>query len=366
MEEELINFLSQHNCTYIKIGSESELIKIYNLLVLNQFEEATTEIEYLYFGLHYSILSKVNDSKNDDKNDTNTESFEHYKNLCKKYYFKAANENNSIAMCNLVTIYLQDNDIDNAIKYCLMAIELNDMIAMFLLGNIYYNHQDYENSIKYHLMFVEHNIAYEKQKNIDNERKYYLMRIEDHFIDAMNSLSSAYDKQKDIESAKKYCLIAIEYNSVYAMRNLAVLYEKGKDVENAIKYYLMAIEHGSVEAMRSLAVLYYQRNKKQEGIKYYIMAVEHGDDSQWMLKELLKELFNNNEHISNELLELIYNTPIFDSDDTPNYLKLLRSTYRTKIDQIELHFKYQPGAEGMWEAKKNFIKRINNESTDDD
>ena len=134
---------------------------------------------------------------------------------------------------------------------------------------------------------------------------------------------------------------------------VGVYYHIKKEIDEAHKYYLMAIEHNFVYAMRDLGDLYYRLDDNIT-IRYYIMAAEHGYNCQRMIDIMLKKLFNGTEHISTELLELICTTSIFDRDDTPNYLKLLRSTYRIKIDLFEIHFKYQPGAEGIVNRKRKF------------
>lgn len=237
MEEAIIYFLLQHNYNYVKIGSTSGLIKIYNLLILNQFEEAMIDIEYLYFGVYYSILNQKNDTVNA------------YNELSINYYLKGVNENNAISICNLAKIYVKDKNINSTIKYYLMAVELNDAIAMNNLALLYEKQKDIDSAIKYYLMAIQHkceiaviNLAYlyMKEKKFDIAKKYYLelfednipMVMEESYHNGICNLGTIYLNENDIENVKKYYSIAIEHKNIITMINLVGLYETKLDFEN--------------------------------------------------------------------------------------------------------------------------------------
>ncbi len=86
----------------MKIHTQNEIKKIYNLLIKNKYEDPETEIEYLYYGLWYR----------------------------------------------------EHGDYDNAKKYYLMAIKHGNMSAMTNLGYYYYDNADYKNAIKYYSIYA--------------------------------------------------------------------------------------------------------------------------------------------------------------------------------------------------------------------
>ena len=66
----------------------------------------------------------------------------------------------------------------------------------------------------------------------------------------------------------------------------------------------------------------------------------------------------NIKELSPEVLNIIKELPEKKLEKCSLGLKLLSNTLKTKIDEIELHYNYAPGAEGFQEAKKDFYNKI--------
>ncbi len=62
---------------------------------------------------------------------------------------------------------------------------------------------------------------------------------------------------------------------------------------------------------------------------------------------------------SNETIEIISNLDLTLFEKEPYSIKLIQSLYKSKINLFDAHFKYQPGVEGMNEAKKKFLIQLN-------
>jgi len=225
MEEYIITKLNKYNSKCVKIENENSLEKIYNLFKSNIYEEPSTDVEYLYYGVYYQYTEKNYD-------------------LMKKYYLMAIELNHSDAMNNLADYYeYTEKNYDLMKKYYLMAIELN--------------HSDAMDNLAYYYNIVE--------KNYDLMKKYYLMAIELNHSDAMDNLAQYYQwTEKNYDLMKKYYLMAIELNDSNAMFNLAHYYEyTEKNYDLMKKYYLMAIELNHSNAMSSLD-FYYQFTEKND------------------------------------------------------------------------------------------------------
>ena len=120
---------------------------------------------------------------------------------------------------------------------------------------------------------------------------------------AMYNLALHYEKIKDYEQMKKYYLMAIEKEDSDAMYNLANYYKKIKDYEQMEKYYLMAIEKGNNVASERL-ISYYEKNKEYNA----------------MIEVCL--ISNNNKKIEEYLMENI---------DIDNYTKINKILFSKEL-----------------------------------
>jgi len=160
---------------------------------------------------------------------------------------------------------------------------------MFNLALLYATEtKDYKKAEEYYLMAIEnkyvdamYNLAvlYETEtKDYKKAEEYYLMAIDHKHADAMYNLAVLYATEtKDYKKAEEYNLMAIDHKHAAAMNNLAVLYQtETKDYKKAEAYYLMAIENKYVVAMYNLALLYEQDLKDSKKAElYYSMAIEN-------------------------------------------------------------------------------------------
>ena len=228
------------------------------LKLLENIENEEDGIKFYGSGLIYSYLNQFKESE--------------------KYYLKAIEKGNSMAMYNLAILYDNQDKPELAEKYYLQAIEKGHSDAMNNLANLYNN-----------------------QNKPELAEKYYLQAIEKGHSEAMYNLAILYNNQDKPELAEKYYLQAIEKGRSEAMYNLAILYNNQDKPELAEKYYFQAIEKGHSGAMNTLAVLYYLANdQKKEALEYSKMI----DDLELKLViEIWNGIFDNVEQRSVEILK---------------------------------------------------------------
>ena len=137
-------------------------------------------------------------------------------------------------------------------------------------------------------------------------------------------------------------------------------YEKLSSYQKAIELYTKAAEKGCNTAMNKLGDMYYYGHGVDKDYTKAIELYYKGDELTKYVNMLLV-LAKDDDLTSNcyEILSKIDLNKINDIDeDKLNILKIIKRLYRSKIDLLELHFKYQPNASGYTEAKEDFMKSI--------
>ena len=302
MEEALIKKINDLRLTYVKIDNQHSLTNIYNLFVNNEFNEPTSSMEYLYYGLYYDKIS-------------------HDYVQMKNYYLKAIGQNNACAMHNLGMYYKTiEENYEMMKKYFFMAIN-----------------QGVSSSINQAVSFCMNSLAlyYENiEKNYELMKKYYLMAIEFGHSSAMYELGDYYQTIKNYELMKKYYLMAIELGHSSAMDNLGWHYRfTEKNYELMKKYYLMAIECKDSDALDYLINYYNYENLDYKELKYCML---------------------NNEKYKNRIQELLKKESVL-LQLSKSFIK--HQTLKNRIKEqklIILHLKYKPDGEKYLSIKNHF------------
>lgn len=142
----------------------------------------------------------------------------------------------------------------------------------------------------------------------------------------------------------------------YSLNYLGYMHKKGKGVKQdnkkAKELYERAIEKGNAFAMSNLAYMYrYGEGVEQncdKAMELYYKAKNYSSCVALLIKNI------NNNKITTLQIEYLLK---LDVNSLPNTLKLIQTLYKSKIELLELHFKYQPGEKGFLEAKKDFIRK---------
>ena len=285
MEQDIINYVNTHNWKYIKIESDDEMKMIHNLLINDNISDPTTEIEYLYYGFYYhSKMTSV-----------------------------------------------MEQDIINYVKThnrVYIKIESGDEIMM--IHNLLINDNIEEPTTE--IEYLYYGFYYEMNGNIDNMIKYYKMAI-------------------------------IHKNSI-AMNNLGCYYKRQGDIVNMLKYHEMAIKYKNLKALERL-INYYKRDLEYMNIIYILPKINNMKISvniEGSIVSAINLFLNNSDEIEqpDEIIKIICDFDFSNFSSIPYGIKLIQSLYKTKIDTIELHFKYMHNGDGMIESKNDFINRICN------
>ena len=319
MEEFIKKFLEKHGFTYYRITNPFSLKLVYDLYCHGSNESDCNTIDdivCLYFGIYYGI----------NKN---------YKQM-KKYYLKAIEKENHMAMYNLGNYYQYiEKDYGQMKKYYQMAIEKGSSVAMNNLG-FYFQHVE---------------------KNYKQMKKYYLMAIEKDDIKAMNKIGLYYQyTKKDYNKMKKYYLMAIGKNNINAMYYLGSYYDLiEKDYYQMEKYYLMIMdtENNYRNIINKLESYYRTNNNTHKLLKLYIKINDSIEISKILIEYSNQTVLNEEiNHILLEYLNSIDNTLL------PVSLKLYKQLLNKQVDLLEAHFKYTENGLGFSEAKKDFYQQL--------
>ena len=223
-------------------------------------------------------------------------------------------------------------------------------------------------------------------------KRYFLMGIEKCDHNAMHNLGYYYENvEKDYSQMKRYYLMAIELGYSMSMLNLGNYYQyTEKNPELMKRYYLMGIERGDSTAMVELGRYYNYPEKNPELMKrYLLMAMENGNLApihclsahyainfnseysealpyfykylpikKWV--EAVNLIYFRNLDITPELIDHLTNVKDEHLEMLPKFVQWAVKTVKEKIDILEVHFKYAPGAEGYEECKNDFYNSISN------
>ena len=176
---------------YHDLKQTDEAIKYHELAVSNNIIDSARNLGYIY---EY------------DMND-----FE----KAKSNYLKAAEKGDTFAMSHLSSLYIKQNKMVDAIKYCKMAIELGDSRACGNLGHIYFEHnrgvRNYEKAMEYF------RLGYSRADLLST---YYLSR---HYRTVEYNLDEYFKYVRDFKKQKEYtCKQIIENVKEHCIYDLTV------------------------------------------------------------------------------------------------------------------------------------------------
>ena len=207
--------------------------------------------------------------------------------------------------------YQIKNDIENAIKCCLLSIEKGNIDALRRMGCIY-----------------------QKEKDYDNTEKYLILSIEKGDLSSYYYLANLYNEMKNIEKAEIYYKLAIKYGDIKAIRNLALLYQFDKKYENAIKYHLLAVENKLYISYNDLGNIYFIEGCCNLALKNWLLGFKKIKD-----------------------LNCVFNLGLYYYQDIKDY-QLSKKYYLILIDNFEKFNKDKGCYSGYRKNPKNNHSRI--------
>lgn len=143
--------------------------------------------------------------------------------------------NNADYLNRLGVLYGNKDNYAEAEKYYLRAIDNGNYLAISNLAHIYYGKEEYDKAIKYYK---------EYQKIADNLENYFW-------------IAASYEELEDYKNAKEWFLKTIKFEKDGASENrLGLIFSNEGNHKEAIKWYLAAIQKGNLWAYDNLAVLY--------------------------------------------------------------------------------------------------------------
>ena len=228
MEQELIQYLNDHEVIYYQITNSDTLIKIHDLFINNNTnicdQDMTNGELLLYHGLYYFI--KSDKIKMDE------------------YLLRAIDYGNVPAMNKYANWCMDHKMHDNAQKYYLMAIEHGNIDALFNYALWNEEHGTKEDTQKYYLMAIEHGDT-DAMNNYaiwcinhgtkEDVQKYYLMAINNDHVDASYNYVNWCLKNNNL-SYKKYFILGCKNNhfgcKTFINENLILFLDNIDDIYN--------------------------------------------------------------------------------------------------------------------------------------
>nr|WP_320000334.1 toll/interleukin-1 receptor domain-containing protein [uncultured Draconibacterium sp.] len=244
-----------------------------------------------------------------------------------KWYLKAAEKGNAVAMKNIGFLYRNgegvDRDYKKAMDWYLKAAEKGNAGAMNNIGFLFDTgkgvDRDYKKAMDWYLKAAEkgnavamNNIGFlfDTGKGVDRDYKkamdWYLKAAEKGNAVAMKNIGFLYRNgegvDRDYKKAMDWYLKAAEKGNAEAMKKIGFLFDTGKgvdrDYKKAMDWYLKAAEKGNAEAMKLIGVLY--RNGEgvdrdyKKAMDWYLKAAEKGNAE---AMKLIGVLYKNGEGV---------------------------------------------------------------------
>ena len=285
--------------------------KIFNLYILNKYENPTKDYEYIYYAQYYKI----------------------------------------------------NNNINKMIEFYKLGIECNDIECMDNLARYYENIKEYDNMLKYYIMAIDNNcihsmdnlaLYYKDIMDYDNMIKYYLIGIEYNNINCMINLANYYKEINNNHNMLKYLHMAADiHNNKNAIINLYNYYSNINNLDKMKKYVIISNDY---ENMNNF-ITYCMDKKLYEECILMINKTNYYDKCKYTSIKCIKKIMKNSK-IEDNILQIILNLDLTQFDNVPIYLKLLQNSYKIQIDIIDLHYKYSPGNDGAILAKKDYLHQL--------
>jgi len=295
---EIKEFISKNGYDYEPINKDLEesINKIHNLLIKDIFEEATTGIEHLYFGIYYKIKQKYE--------------------TMKEHLFIATYTGFVQAMYILGNHYREQKDYENMLKYYQMACDKGEHSrAAIFIGVHYHNKKDYDKAFEYYTLALKFN----KNNKI-----------------ATFNMGLIYSIRGDKKNMEKYYLESLKSDKNY-----------NKPFNELVKFYKE--DNDDVPLIN----LYRMLNKDKEIAQCIINLLNKDNQDNKDNQEKLKVILDCLKEVDIDL-EKVKGIQI------PTWLRILQSAIKENIEVLDLHFRYSLEGKGFDEAKNDFYERITN------
>lgn len=195
--------------------------------------------------------------------------------------------------CEFGKTYLENNNIDEALKWFNNALDNSDSNVYYYLGNYYKNIKDIENSEKYYTLGIKqndlkcfHNLAIlylENNMKIKEALLYLNISTKGKVNKSINILARIYyfgykQIEKDIDKAIYYLNLLSQNGDNESKFNLAYLYFNGIGVLKNIDVSIGLLKEASEsceKCMYFLGIIYYYNIKDEPlGLKYINKAAK--------------------------------------------------------------------------------------------
>ena len=332
------------------------------------------------------------------------------------YYKLAIEGGNKHAINNLADNYYDLGNFDKALQYYKFYLKnLKSKSGIFsMIATCYSKKKDYVRSLKYYkiqfsmlhdlrrtglqvkskLGGVYSNIViiYERLGKKSEICEYFRMIREDeikiydfgifHFNLAW--YESKYGDDRKAINAYELALIYNFANPGEVYDKLARLYHKRKEYDSALKYYKKMLENGREETLSELCIIHSLKRDNLKSLKYFKKCIEFKlDISECKFDQIFRANKNYdslihfyvNKQRSIKILELLNSISIKDisietvetignyfstnvNDDDNGLHAFMRNMIKSKIDLLEIHFKYAVDSAGYNEAKTDFYRTV--------
>ena len=245
---------------------------------------------------------------------------------------------------------------DILIKYNIYWIDGNDN-SIDKVKKLWNDNELYkaENDYEMHYLALYYGSI---QKDYRSKKKYLQIGIKNGYSHSMMSMGSHYQFiEIDYKVSKIYYLMAAEKENPRAMNKLGYIYKYAEhDHESALKYFEMGCSYNNMECLYSLGHHFHNNKNYDLATKYFLKSAKQG------YPNAITSLINiYNSHLG-VYDETFYEFITCENEDIqkalPNIFKQCKKLYQSKMEPIELHFKYSLEGKGFEEAKKDFMENL--------
>ncbi|KJF19399.1 tetratricopeptide repeat protein [Rhodococcus sp. AD45] len=203
----------------------------------------------------------------------------------RRWWTKAANHGDTVAMVNLGSLAGDTGDDDTARTWWQKAADHGNAVAMNNLGSLAGGTGDidtariwYEEAAERGDTNAQFNLGVLAHQggDIDTARSWWQKAAECGDTPAMVNLGLISQQGGDIDTARSWWQKAAERGDTPAMVNLGLISQQGGDIDTARTWYEEAAERGDTTAMNTLGNLAHQGGDIDTARTWYEKAADHG------------------------------------------------------------------------------------------
>jgi hypothetical protein len=138
---------------------------------------------------------------------------------------------------------------------------------LYNIGNLIFPQEG--KTSNYAKIYIKKGYSFVNNNQIDSAIKSFKQAIECKNFDCANSLGLLYEKQNNFDLAEKYFNLAVSNNDFNCITNLCSIYKQNNNYDNMVFVCNKALQHNYIPAIKLLSDIYLEYEKVDEAFELY-------------------------------------------------------------------------------------------------